>query len=260
MNSPFGNNRNQNGGNNNNGGSNGKFSETVIMDNKFHRQLSNVRNRDVQDNHPDIELMKREAMQQSNRHLATLYRLPAMKEPDAAPRVPADQATTIQAKPQSAVCTFHDCMRRLELETKRAAKFDRPFSLLIVGFADLTQVVNSFGVLAYEQALGHIDAVLCNVVDTDIDSVGRYSNDRFMVLLPECTGPSSTMIAETTRQYFEQVPMTYGGHTFRLRASIGIACFPNHGKDWKEILAKADLACETVLERGGNAFSFASTM
>lgn len=259
MNSPFGNNRPNNNGNGGNSNNNGKFTETVIIDNKFHQRLSNVRNRDVQENHPDIDLLKREAQQQSQRHLATLYRMPAMKEPDAPGTAPAvDPATTIACKAPSQVSTFHDCMRRLELETKRSAKFERPFALAIVGFNDLVHVVNSFGVLAYEQALGHIDSVLCNVVDTDIDTVGRYSNDRFMVLMPECTGPLSTNIAEAIRQFFDQVPVNYQGRTFFLKASIGIACFPNHGTDWKEILARADLTCESVLSRGGNAFGFAS--
>jgi diguanylate cyclase (GGDEF)-like protein len=259
VNSPFGNNRAQNA-NNSKGGRDGKFSETVIMDNKFHQQLSNVRNRDVDQNHPDIELMKREAQQQSNRHLATLYRLPALKDPGVPAAQVRDQETTIAVRTQSQVVSFHECMKRLECETKRARKFERPFSLAIVGFGDIINVPNTFGVQAYQQALGQIDAVLCNVVDTDIDTVGRYSNDRFMVLLPECTGPSSTMFAETTRQYFETVPIKFENHSFFLRASIGIACFPNHGHEWKEILARADLACESVLSKGGNAFAFASMM
>ncbi|MBX9669496.1 MAG: diguanylate cyclase [Candidatus Obscuribacterales bacterium] len=254
MNSPFNNNKEKNG----------KFSETVIIDNKFHQQLSNVRNRDAMDNHPDIELMKKEQQQASQRHLATLYRMPAIKDtsgdkPSApAPLPQPDLAMTVRTRPQSAVVTFHDCMRALELEAKRCVKFSRPFSLAIVGFGDLARVVSSYGVPAYDQSLAFIDSVLCNVVDTDIDTVGHYSNDRFMVLLPECNGPNSTMFAETARQYFEGCPIQHQGHLFFLRASIGIACFPNHGADWKVLLAKADLACESILDRGGNAFGFAS--
>lgn len=259
MNSPFGNRQNANNGNNNRGRE-GRFSETVIMDNKFHQSLSNVRNRDVEQNHPDIELMRREQMQQSNRHLATLYRLPALKDPGIPAAEARDPEKTIAVRVQSPVVNFHECMQRLERETKRANKFGRSFSLAIIGFGDIQNVPNTFGVEAYELALQQIEAVLCNVVDTDIDTVGKYSNDRFMVLLPECTGPSSTMFAETTRQYFETVPIKFGQHAFFLRASIGIACFPNHGHEWKEILARADLACESILGRGGNAFGFASTM
>lgn len=257
MNSPFGNRQNANNGK---GGREGRYSETVIMDNKIHQSLNNVRSREAVPNHQDVELMRREQMQQSNRHLATLYRLPALKDPGIPAARAVDPEQTIAVRIQSQVVNFHDCMRRLEKETKRAQKFNRPFSLAIIGFGDIQNVPNTFGVQAYEQALAQIDAVLCNVVDTDIDTVGRYSNDRFMVLLPECTGPSSTMFAETTRQYFETVPIKFGDHAFFLRASIGIACFPNHGREWKEILARADLACESILGRGGNAFGFASTM
>ncbi len=254
MNSPFGNRpANNNPGNRNSG----KFSDTVILDNKVHRQLAEVRARETQESPSDQEMRKREAAQQSQRHLATLYRMPAVKAPDES----IDSLeTTMPHKPVSLVINFHDCMRKLELEAKRANKFDRPFTLAIVSFGDLVHVANSFGVLAYERALTHCGNVLTGVVDTDIDCIGRYSNDRFMMLLPECTGPSSTLVAETARQYFETVPVTYGPHSFFLTASIGIACFPNHGRDWKEILARADLACESVLERGGNAFGFASTI
>ncbi len=253
MNSPFGN--RPNGGNAGNRSNNGKFTDTVILDNKVHRQLAEVRDRAAVAPTPsDQEMRQRNAQEQSQRHLATLYRMPAMKDPDSV----THSAETVPALPPSSVVTFHDCMRRLEMETKRAIKFQRPFSLAIVGFGDLIHVANTYGVSAYEQALHHIGDVLTNIVDTDIDVVGRYSNDRFMVLLPECTGPNSTMIAETARQYFEASPVSYNSHAFFLRASIGIACFPNHGRDWKEILARADLACESVLAKGGNAFGFAS--
>jgi len=229
------------------------------MDNKIHRQLADVRAREAIVSPSEQEMRKRDAAQQSQRHLATLYSMPAMKAPDEPSNAPNIETTVVQrAVVTSNVSTFHDCMRRLEIETKRALKFERPFSLAIVGFGDLIQVANTYGVPAYELALNHIGSVLTHIVDTDIDVVGRYSNDRFMVLLPECTGPSSTMIAETTRQYFETSPVSYQSHGFFLRASIGIACFPNHGRDWKEILARADLACEAVLSKGGNAFGFAS--
>lgn len=253
MNSPFGN--RPTGGNAGGKSNNGKFSDTVIMDNKIHRQLAELRERVSSATPTEVDQRQRSAQEQSQRHLATLYRMPALKEPDQAASAPAPE---VIPEPPTRVVNFHDCMRRLELETKRAIKFQRPFSLAIVGFGDLMHVANSFGVPAYEMALRHIGDVLTNIVDTDIDCVGRYSNDRFMVLLPECTGPNSTMIAETARQYFEAAPVSYQSHAFFLRASIGIACFPNHGSDWKEILARADLACESVLSKGGNAFGFAS--
>lgn len=228
------------------------FGEAVIVENKFHNKLNNVRNR--QENPAEIEALKEEQRKQRQKHLATLYGVPAMQA--AAHNF---EQTIVPGKAQtvSAVVNFQEGMRVLEREGKRSTKFERPLTVGIVGFHQMQAVIDQFGVLAYEACLKRIEEILSGVVDIDIDTISKFANDRFMIILPETTGPNSTMVAETIRGYFDTVPIVYQQHRIPLKASVGLSCFPNHGQDWKVLLAKADLACDELFNRGGNALGFA---
>ena len=108
------------------------------------------------------------------------------------------------------------------------------------------------------------DQLLCQVAERLLqhlrasDTACRLGGDEFVVLLTQVELPADA--GEVARHLIDALgaPFLIGNARIQISVSIGIACFPNHGRDWKEILARADLACESVLERGGNAFGFAS--
>src|SRR5579883_591160 len=193
--------------------------EAVIVENKFHERLSDVRNQKQVTNHPDIELLKEEQRRQRQKHLATMYGVPALQGvPAAAMQAAASIAATsgthgtdfdqtihpgqLQSN-RSAILAFPEFVRALERETKRSVKFERPYTLAIVGFHHLPVIMEQYGQPAYEAAMQRISDVLTQVVDIDIDTVGSYTHDRFIMILPELPGPHATMTAETIRGYFD---------------------------------------------------------
>jgi diguanylate cyclase (GGDEF)-like protein len=74
------------------------------------------------------------------------------------------------------------------------------------------------------------------------DSVARLGGDEFAILLPEVSGREETRrIAERVRRALEQ-PFAVGELTLDVEASVGIAMFPEHGRDVDVLLQRADLA------------------
>jgi GGDEF domain-containing protein len=59
------------------------------------------------------------------------------------------------------------------------------------------------------------------------------------------------------RKKFEDVELKHNWHNIPATLSFGIGYYPAHGEDPREIIARADLACEFVQQRGGNGYAFA---
>jgi|AGTN01.2.fsa_nt_gi diguanylate cyclase (GGDEF) domain len=229
------------------------YAEAVIVDNAFHRRLDGVRNDKTVQNHPDIETMLREHQQQLQHLQRTLQQMPVIsvntQTEDAETTAERDAALP-------ALYSFRYCMEQLQREVRRADKFRRPLSVLMVSFPELSLVQRSYGELAQDRAVRFISTSLAQYVDGYIDFIGRYGTDKFILILPETQSSNANMLAEQIRVFFMGSNIDYHQYSFNLKATIGIAGFPTHGGDWKELIAKADLAADMITSNGGNAVGF----
>jgi diguanylate cyclase (GGDEF)-like protein len=78
----------------------------------------------------------------------------------------------------------------------------------------------------------------------DGDVLARLGGDEFALLLPRdrrLTPDAVTTLAERVRAAIAE-PLAYDGLTLQVRASVGIALFPDHGRDADALLKHADVA------------------
>ena len=74
------------------------------------------------------------------------------------------------------------------------------------------------------------------------DTIARLGGDEFAVLLPNIADPAASLnVADKIRNALNQ-PFIVHGLTLDVRASIGIAMFPDHGKDVETLIQRADIA------------------
>ncbi|MBX9695767.1 MAG: diguanylate cyclase, partial [Cyanobacteria bacterium] len=207
-----------------------KFREGFLgsKDNEFHRQLSGLRNSDKIQNHPDAELMmleqkRRMREEQIAQTLSGVFARQELEEsrtsqpleyeshrsstfdqaPAAAPVHRPHAATQIVQLSSgiyddvaSSVFSFQHAMEMMRREAKRARRFNRPYTVCIAAFHELKVINDKLGTAAYEKALDYIAGVLVQAFDLDIEIVGRYSSDRFVIVLPEVEGPSTIHLME----------------------------------------------------------------
>ena len=73
----------------------------------------------------------------------------------------------------------------------------------------------------------------------DIDKIGRYGGEEFMVLLPGASPEAAVTFAERARLEVEQHLFRIAGTTLRRTVSCGVAGWPHPGIDHREHLVRA---------------------
>jgi len=84
------------------------------------------------------------------------------------------------------------------------------------------------------------------------DTVARVGGDEFVALLPKLQDSGDAMrLAEKIRDALSQ-PFHVAGHVCDISASIGIALYPEHGEDEKQLTLIADAAMYQAKQNGRN--------
>ncbi|MGQ3684578.1 MAG: diguanylate cyclase domain-containing protein [Candidatus Loosdrechtia sp.] len=160
---------------------------------------------------------------------------------------------------------FHDPLTSLPNRTLFAdrltlalAHAHRTKEILAILFLDLDRfkVINdTLGHSIGDQLLQGVAERLKHCVRED-DTVARLGGDEFILLL---TGISRTedvdTIARKILNIFKESWVT-SGHELHITVSIGIALYPNDGKDAETLLKNADTAMYRAKESGRNNYQF----
>ena len=128
-------------------------------------------------------------------------------------------------------------------------------SLLMLDLDGFKYCNDTFGHLFGDKTLKDIADTLLNTVRS-MDIVARYGGDEFMVILPETGETLAIDIAERLRNNVEKnavLPRDASGQGQQtLTSSIGIACYPVHGKTIDLLLENVDKALYRAKNKGKN--------
>lgn len=225
-----------------------KWIDGIARDNVFHRRLSDLRNTSINQD-----------------HMAALEELNQPRQ-DTIFSKPKPRAKTVLSQEDVLRIAFYDdaspaynfryLVRRMEREIKRSKRYNRPVSVLIAAIIGLKKIEESYGVTAFDTAVEQVAGMLIDLTRVDVDMVARYGDNKFILMLPETPGSGAAILAERIRKKLEVTPIEYRWHKLYVEASIGIAYFPGIGNDAGELIAKADLATDMVIDKGGNGTAF----
>jgi diguanylate cyclase (GGDEF)-like protein len=132
-------------------------------------------------------------------------------------------------------------------ERLHAATAEDPtrFALLTLDVDRFKEINEAHGHLEGDRLLQEVGRVLVeNVRGTDV--VARQGGDEFSVLLPEADVDGATMLA---RRIEEALATIEAADHAPVRASIGVAVYPQDGATPDDLLEKADLELRRTKER-----------
>ena len=141
---------------------------------------------------------------------------------------------------------------RLKMALARTRRGRGHMALLYLDLDKFKQVNDSFGHAAGDLLLQQVGARLKSSVRRQ-DTVARVGGDEFVVLLEGLCALDQAAVVANKIQGAIAPPIRIDAHEVTVEASIGIAYYPEHGEDARQLLRHADEAMFTIKKRRAQA-------
>ncbi len=134
----------------------------------------------------------------------------------------------------------------IEAEVYRSTRFGYEFSVLFLDLDHFKLVNDSHGHLIGSRLLAEIGGTIKNHLRL-IDYAFRYGGDEFVVLLPQTGKQSALVVARRLRDILRNTNFHLGEDIdLNIRASMGVATFPDDAKNAHDLIRQADEMMYTV--------------
>ena len=162
-------------------------------------------------------------------------------------------------------------LQRVEEEVAKARRYGTPVSLLMIDIDDFKPFNDTYGHPQGDKLLQEMADILRAGVRQKVDLVARYGGEEFVVLLPSTPSGGAEVAAERLREDIRD-PRTAEAVAEAIRAamensrfegyprrkevavtvSIGVASYPSHAADAKELIVNSDRALYVAKRQGKN--------
>ena len=142
-------------------------------------------------------------------------------------------------------------IKEIKDELKRAKRYKRPVSLVMISVDNFPEIQRSYGALTADSVPKLVGGVVKGAV-RDVDIAARYSAEEFAIILPETNASGAAIVAERIRARVTNHDITHNWHNLKVATSVGVAAFPTHAREHDELIHRTIQALETAAQRGGN--------
>ena len=141
-----------------------------------------------------------------------------------------------------------------EIESQKAMRYQRGFSILMLDADDLKAVNDRFGHAVGDRLIVSIARVVHESLRVT-DVLARYGGDEFVVILTETSLERAIEVAERIRAAVENTSFSAEGQRVSSTVSIGIASYsPSTGSE-DEVVVRADRKLYESKRKGKNTIS-----
>jgi len=138
-----------------------------------------------------------------------------------------------------------------------ARRYDRGFAVMFLDLDHFKHVNDSYGHAMGDEVLKGVAQRLRSLL-RESDTIARFGGDEFVILEPVVDGPSDS--ADLARKIHTTLsePLVIDGKKHDVRASIGIALYPNDATTIDGLMESADRALYRAKREGRNRWFFAN--
>ncbi|MEW5772955.1 MAG: diguanylate cyclase [Thermodesulfobacteriota bacterium] len=138
---------------------------------------------------------------------------------------------------------------RLSLELAHGQRRGKPLALMVMDLDGFKEINDTLGHAAGDEVLrGVAERLRAGLRESD--TVARMGGDEFALVIPEVAGAGGAeSVARKVLAGFD-APLAVDGRELPVRLSVGVALFPEHGRDMDELMRQADAAMYRAKEQG----------
>jgi len=133
----------------------------------------------------------------------------------------------------------------------RYRRHQRPFSVIMLDIDHFKAINDRHGHLAGDLVLKEVSRVLLREM-REVDLVGRYGGEEFLMLLDETQAETAFMVAERIRNALATAAISHEGVLIRVTASFGVAEISSGSESMEELMERADKAMYLAKQQGRN--------
>ena len=138
----------------------------------------------------------------------------------------------------------------LQREAERFLRTCKPFAVLVVDVDDFKRFNDDFGHEAGDYVLKEVASTMGRVT-RQVDRLGRWGGEEFLLLLPETDHSGALRVAEKLREAVAQQPFVYGSHRIAPTVTVGVAIL-QPGEAVDRCILRADSALYRGKKQGKN--------
>jgi len=142
---------------------------------------------------------------------------------------------------------------RFKQQLARAKRHKKKFAVLYIDLDKFKPVNDTLGHQVGDQLLVAV-AERLKLQVREIDTVSRFGGDEFAVLMSEVTARNDVTTLADKILASLSLPYSIDGHAIHVTGSMGIAIYPDDGRDLEIILSKADAAMYKAKHSGSNTY------
>ncbi len=146
-------------------------------------------------------------------------------------------------------------MERMDAQLEQARHSGRMLALLFIDLDNFKRVNDSLGHLEGDKVLTTVSERLVAAL-RDSDLIGRFGGDEFIVLLDDLDSRADILVVLKALLDIVEVPVRADGRALSVTPSIGVAVFPDDGRQADELIQHADTAMYQAKARGRATYQF----
>lgn len=142
-------------------------------------------------------------------------------------------------------------LRKLEYELRRAKRYKRPLSLMVITIDNMNALKRQYGQMIVDDVMKAAARTIEHCV-RDVDIAGRAEGMRMGVIFPETYSSRAMIVAERLRERIRTEPVNNELRHLRVTVSVGVVSFPTHARDEIDLMHRAQEFASMSEVQGGD--------
>jgi len=142
-------------------------------------------------------------------------------------------------------------LRKLEYELRRAKRYRRPLSLMVLSVDNMSSLKRQYGQMIVDDVMKAAARIVEHCV-RDVDIPGRTEGMNIGIIFPETYSSRAMIVAERVRERIRTEPVNTELRHLRVTISVGVVSFPTHARDEMDLLNRAQEFASISETQGGD--------